>query len=202
MASTSALSFLRRHQRVQVADVQQLVGSHRLGAQEQPFGRCQPQPRDIPLQAAGVVVQPQPRRRHAQCHALHADTKVAGQRQVGGATEHAAVQPRDGWQRQGFQRVDGVLEEPRVVAGRSLRLVEFAEMKAGTEGAPAAGEHEHTHGGFGGDGRQVILQRQQVLAVQPVQVLRPLQRDRRAAARSPLQQRRAGRRLHRGVSGR
>ena len=104
-------------------------------------------------------------------------------------------------QRQRFERVDGVLEQPRVVAGRAVGLVEFAEMEAGAEGAPAAGEHQHAQRGVGGDALEVTLQRQQVLAVQAVEVARAVQREVARAVAAQRQQRRAARQRH-GCSGR
>jgi hypothetical protein len=51
-------------------------------------------------------------------------------------------------------------------------------MKAGAEHATRAREHHHAHRRVGRDLRAMVLQRVQVLGVQPVQVRGTVQRDR------------------------
>ena len=173
---------------IQVAQLQQFLRRHRLRQQEQAFGGGQPEARDITLQAAGVVVQTQPRGRHAQRHAGDADAEVAGQRQVGGAADDVAVEARDGGHRQRLERVDGVFEQMRVVpVGVGLR--QFADVETGAEQTAAAGEHDDSQSRVGGQLFEVVLQREQVFAVQPVEVPRPVERDGGAARRLARQQR-------------
>ena len=179
---------LRRDAGVEITQLLQRPVVQRLGQQEKSPGRAQAQPRHGALQAAGVVVQAQPRRRHAQFHTLHADAEVAGQRQVRGTAVDAAVQARHGGLRQRRQRVGHALEGLR--AGVDAIVAQLAQVVAGAEGAAAAGQHQHAHRRVPRHLGQLTLQRDQVLPVQAVQVLRPLQGQPRHAVRAELQPRR------------
>jgi hypothetical protein len=60
---------------------------------------------------------------------------------------------------------------------------QLLDIEPGAEQPPATGEHHHAQRRVGGQAFEVRLQREQVFAVQPVEVARPVESERGAAGR-------------------
>src|SRR6266446_1973362 len=170
---------LGRHHRCKIADPQHLRGADFFCGQEQPLGVVDAKPRHIALDAALVVMQPEPRRWHEHLAGVDADTEIAGQRQVGRAAIDAAVEPADRRQREILKPVDDDLERRSggllLCVGRAFG--DRAEIIPGTEGAAGAGQHQNPERGIGLDPVEQFYQRVEILRLQPVQMLRPVEAD-------------------------
>ena len=129
-------------------------------------------------------MQPEPRRRHEHLAAVNADTEVAGQRQVGRAAIHPAVDPADRRHREIFEPIDYELERgPRgllLCVGRAFG--DRAEIVSGAERTASAGQHQHPDRRIGFDPVEQLYQRIEVIGLQAIQMLRPVEADGGACA--------------------
>src|SRR6202011_1563369 len=131
------------------------------------------------LDAALVVMQPEPRRRHEHLAGVDADTEIAGQRQIGRAAIDAAVDPADRRYREVLKPVDDDLERR---SGGLLLCVggafgDRARIVSGAEGAAGSGQPHHPDRGIRFDPVEQFQQRIEVVGLQPVQMLRPVEAD-------------------------
>ncbi len=125
-------------------------------------------------------MQAEPRRRHEHFSRIDADAEVAGQRQVGRAAIDAAVEPADRRFAEILQPVDHHLERRSRarLRGRAGGAVgDRIEIVAGTEGAAGTGQHQHADGGVGLDPVEQFHEIAEILALQPVQMFRPVEAD-------------------------
>src|ERR1700722_12576393 len=176
---------LGRHHRREVADPQHLGGADFLRGQEQLPGIVGAEPRHVASDAALVIMQPEPRRRHEHLAAVDADAEIAGQRQVGRAAIDAAIEPADGGNTDVLKPVDHDFERRFAAllfdsAGGAFG--DRIKIMAGAEGAAGAGEHQHPDRGIGFDPVEQLEQRIEVVGLQPVQMLWPVEADGGAGA--------------------
>ena len=170
----------RRHQRVEEADAQQLLGIDLFRREEQPLGGAEAEPRHITAQAAGVIMHADVACRHHQLDPGHADAEIAGEREVSAAAVEAAADRRDRRHAQRLELINHAVEagRARVVAfGR-----EFLEVEAGAEGAPGRGQHQHADAPVLLDAIEVPAQRSDVVGLDAVVVARPVEPDGGAGA--------------------
>src|SRR5712672_2379544 len=167
------------HHRGEIADPQHFRRADFFRGQEQPLGVVGAEPRHVALDAAPVVMQPEPRRRHEHLAGVDADTEIAGQRQVGRAAIDAAVEPADRRQREVLKPVDDDLERRSsgllLCVGRAFG--DRAKIVPGAERAAGAGQHQNPERGIGLDAVEQFYQRVEILRLQPVQMLRPVEAD-------------------------
>src|SRR6266481_1657724 len=182
------------HHLGEVTDSQHLRGADLLRREKQLLGVVNAEPRHIARDAALVIMQPEPRRRHEHFTGIDADAGIAGQRQIRGAAIHTTVNPADRRYCQVFKPVDDDLERRScgllLRAGRAFG--DRAEIVAGAEGAAGAGEHQHPERGIGLDPVEQSYQFIEIIGLQPVQMLRPVEADGGARA-IDIEQRRARR---------
>src|SRR5229473_800827 len=110
----------RRH-RGEVTDPQHLRGADLLRGQKQFSGVVGAEPRHIAPDAALVIMQPKPRRRHEHLAGVDADAEIAGQRQIGRAAIDAAIDPAD--------RGNAAILEP-VEADGGARAIDIEQRRA------------------------------------------------------------------------
>ena len=192
--STSSSSEFLRHHGGEIADPQHFRRGDFLRGQKQLFCIVDAKPRHIARDAALVVVQPESRRRHEHFRGVDADAEIAGQRQVGRAAIDAAIEPADRRHAEIFQPVDHHFKR-RSGALLFLRaggaVGDRVEVVAGAEGAAGAGQHQHADRGIGLDPVEQLHEVAEILALQPVQMLRPVEADGGARA-VDFEHRRAG----------
>jgi hypothetical protein len=172
--STSSSERFPGHHGGEVADPQHFRRGDLLRGQKQLFGVVDAEPRHIAGDAALVIVQAEPRRRHEHLGRIDADAEIAGQRQVGRAAIDAAIEPADRRHAEVLQAVDHRLERRsrarlRRRAGGAVR--HRIEIVAGAEGAAGAGQHQHADRGIGLDPVEQFYEVAEILALQPVQML-------------------------------
>src|SRR5882757_6729435 len=185
---------LHRHHCGEIAYREHFRRGYLLRGQEQFFGIVGAEPRHVAGDPAPVIMQAQPRCRHEHLGRIDADPEIACQRQIGRAAIDAAVKPADRRHRKVFQPVDGDLEgRARAVlferAGRAFG--DRIEIIAGAESAAGAGQHQYPDREIGLDPVEQFLQRVEVVGLQPVQMLRPVEAD-GGAVTGDIEQRRAG----------
>ncbi len=141
------------YHRGEIADPQHLRGADPLGGQEQLLGVVDAEPRHVALDAAVVIMQPEPRRRHEHLAAVDADTEITGQRQIGRAAIDAAVDPANRRYREVFKPVDDDLERRPggLLLGVGRAFGDRAKIVSGAEGAAGPGEHQNPDRGIGFD---------------------------------------------------
>ncbi len=143
-------------------------------------------------------MQAQPRRRHEHLGGVDADAEIAGQRQIGRTAIDAAVEPADGRHGEIFQPVDDDLERrsrrsaPGALAARSaIEPRSYPAEKA----RPVPVSTSTRIAAIGLDPVEQFQQRLEIVRLQPVQMLRPVEADGGAGA-VDIEQRRA-----RGIRG-
>src|SRR5258706_146843 len=148
------------------------------------------------LHAVLVIMQPQPGRRQERLGAVGADAKIAGQGQIGRAAVDAAIDPADRGNAEILEPVDDDLEcraRASLFNGAGGALGDRVEIVAGAEGAAGAGKHQHPDGGIGFDPVEQVEQHIEIIGLQPVQMLPPVEAGGCARA-VDFEQRRARRR--------
>src|SRR6202035_4454753 len=171
---------LGRYHGGEIADPQHFRSADLLGGQEQFLRVVDPEARDIACNAALVIVQAETRRRHEHFASVDADTKVAGQRQVGRAAIDAAVEAADGRHADVLKPVDDDFKRgsgASFLDGADGALGDRVEIVAGAEGAAGAGEHQDPDRGIGLDPVEQFQEDVEIVGLQPVQVLRPVEAD-------------------------
>ena len=91
----------------------------------------------------------------------------------------AAIEPANRRHAEIFQPIDDDLER-RSRARLFVRAggaVDRVEVVAGAEGAAGAGQHQHADRGIGLDAVEQLYEVAEILALQPVQMLRPVEAD-------------------------
>src|SRR4051794_2617155 len=181
----SCLQLRRRDRLVEIADAQELRRLERLRGHEHLLCRGDAEPADIALDAAGVIDDAETRRRHDQPHALDPDPEIAGQRQIGRAPIDTAVQRRDCWHPQPFERIDRALEgvAARLLAMRvsGAPVEQCADMVAGAESlCTGAGQHQDADRRVLVDPREGLAQQGQIVRLDAIVLARPVEPDRGA----------------------
>jgi hypothetical protein len=111
---------------------------------------------------------------------IDADAEIAGQRQIGRTAIDTAIEPADRRHAEVFQPVDhhferraGALFFPCAGGAVGDRI----EIVAGAEGAAGTGQHQHPDRRIGLDTVEQPQHVAEILALQPVQMLRPVEAD-------------------------
>src|SRR5262249_23727807 len=96
----------------------------------------------------------------------------------------AAIEPADGRHAEILEPIDHDLEGGAggLLVSRGRAVGDRIEVVTGGKGAPGAGQDQHPDRGIGFDAVGQLLQRLEILRLQPVQVLWPVQPDGGAGA--------------------
>jgi hypothetical protein len=135
------------------------------------LGIVDAEPRHVALEPALVEVQAQPRGRHEHVDAARPEPEVAGQRHVGRAAVHAALQHGHRHRPAVLERVDDLVE------GHGTRGADARDVIAAAEVLAASLQGQHQHLGHGVDGGDVRRQHREVVRFEAVGLPGPLQRD-------------------------
>src|SRR5215472_3444449 len=181
------------HDLIEIADAQHLGGIDRLGGQKQLLCRRDTKPVHIAADAARIINDAEPGRRHQEAHPLNADTKIAGERQIRCPAINAAVERGDGRHTQCLEPVDHALERIAVLrwcgpAGQAIG--ERADVEARTEAFPRASQHQDADRRLRIDAIKGLAQHHQIGGFEPVVLARAVEAHHRAAIRYIDQRRR------------
>jgi transposase, IS30 family len=165
--------FLVHHHRGEIADPQHFRRVDFLRGQKQLLGVVDAEPRGVAHDAALVIMQAQPRRRHEHLAGVEADAEIAGQRQIGRAAIDAAIEPADRGNAEILEPVDDNLERRSgavLFNGAGGALGDRIEVVSRAEDAAGAGEDQHPDRGIGLNAVEQFQQGVEVVGLQPVQM--------------------------------